>query len=364
MSGPQGLIEVRDNHRFDEPALHRYLHDRLEGYPGETSIQQFAGGQSNPTFLLTAGDPGDATTGEPADTWVLRKKPPGKLLPSAHAVEREYRIYQALAETAVPVPRVHLLCEDDSIIGTPFYVMEHVRGRIFPDANLPELEPADRPAIYMEMIRVLAALHGVDYEAQSLQDYGKPGNYFLRQTGRWTKQYLAAQTENISSMNRLIEWLPENAPDDETTTIVHGDYQLYNIAFHPTEPRALAVLDWEISTLGNPLADLAYNCMKYHWDGPGASVRGNDTVPTEHEMVAEYCALTGRSGIDNWSFCLAFSAFRMASILQGVYKRGLQGNAASSRALQMKDLVTLTADTSWELASSAAAETRYGLNAR
>ncbi len=353
MSGPQGLIEVRDNHRFDEPALHRYLRHNLDGYPERARIEQFAGGQSNPTFLLTAEEPGDvAVDNEATEAWVLRKKPPGKLLPSAHAVEREYRIYEALAETEVPVPRVHLLCEDDSVIGTPFYVMEHVRGRIFPDANLPEVEPADREAIYMEMIRVLAALHGVDYKTRGLQDYGKPGNYFLRQTGRWTKQYLASRTETIPSMDRLIEWLPANAPDDDTTTIVHGDYQLYNMVFDPAEPRALAVLDWEISTLGNPLADLAYNCMKYHWDGPGASVRGNHTVPTENDMVARYCALAGRDEVDNWNFCLAFSAFRMASILQGVYKRGLQENAASSRALQMRDLVTVTADTGWELARS------------
>ncbi len=352
MSGPQGLIDVRDNHRFDEPALHRYLADTLDGYCGEARIRQFAGGQSNPTFLLTAPEPESAASGAPAATWVVRKKPPGTLLPSAHAVEREYRIYEALANTDVPVPRMHLMCEDDSIIGTPFYVMEHVRGRIFPDANLPDVEPADRPAIYKEMIRVLAALHGVDYEAKGLADFGKPGNYFLRQTGRWTKQYLAAQTDDIPSMDRLIEWLPDNAPDDDATTVVHGDYQLYNMVFHPTEPRALAVLDWEISTLGNPLFDLAYNCMKYHWDGPGSSVHGNSTVPPEHDMVADYCALTGRAGVQNWSFCLAFSAFRMASILQGVYKRGLQGNAASSRALQMKDLVTLTADTGWDLANS------------
>ena len=352
MSGPQGLIDVRDNHRLDEQALHRYLGQHLDGYGGEAHIQQFAGGQSNPTFLLTAPQPKrGAASGAPASTWVLRKKPPGTLLPSAHAVEREYRIYEALADTDVPVPRMHLLCEDDSVIGTPFYVMEHVRGRIFPDANLPDVEPADRPAIYKEMMRVLAALHGVDHEAKGLADFGKPGNYFLRQTGRWTKQYLAAQTDTIPSMDRLIEWLPDNAPDDDTTTVVHGDYQLYNMVFHPTEPRCLAVLDWEISTLGNPLADLAYNCMKYHWDGPGASVRGNSSVPSEQDMVADYCALTGRAAVDNWSFCLAFSAFRMASILQGVYKRGLQGNAASSGALQMKDLVTLTADTGWELAS-------------
>ncbi len=342
MSGPQGLIEIRDNHRFDERALHEYLCQELHGYTGQAQIQQFSGGQSNPTFLLT----------EAERSWVLRKKPPGKLLPSAHQVEREHRIYEALANSDVPVPAVHLLCDDASIIGTPFYVMEYVQGRIFSDPNLPDASASERPSIYAEMMRVLAALHTVDYESRGLLDFGKPGNYFVRQIGRWTKQYLAAQTDSIPSMDRLMVWLPENAPHDDTTTIVHGDYQLYNIVFHPTEPRALAVLDWELSTLGHPLADLAYNCMKYHGEAPGGSVGGNPDVPGEREVVARYCELVGRSRIDNWNFCLAFSFFRLASILQGVYKRGLQGNAASSRALQMKDMVATTSAAGWQLASA------------
>lgn len=341
MSGPTGLIEVRSNHRFDEDALDAYLRKHLSGYEGEPRIQQFAGGQSNPTFLLRM----------PNRSLVLRKKPPGLLLPSAHQVEREYRIYRALADTDVPVPETYLLCSDESIIGTPFYVMQYVEGRVFPDALLPDMEPADRRAICSEMMRVLANLHRVDYCVRGLSDYGKPGNYFVRQIGRWTKQYMAAQTDDIESMDQLIEWLPANAPEDDTTTIVHGDYKIYNLIFDPTQPRLLAALDWELSTLGHPLADLAYHCMKYHPAIPDQGPEVGDGFPTEEEVVAEYCRQTGRQGIDNWSFYLAFSFFRLASIVQGVYKRGLQGNASSERALQMKDSVAVLSDKGWELAS-------------
>jgi aminoglycoside phosphotransferase (APT) family kinase protein len=340
MSGPFGLVEVRENHRFDQDALETYLERHLDGYTRGARIQQFEGGQSNPTFLLTTGD----------NSYVVRKKPPGDLLPSAHQVEREHRIYRALADTGVPVPQVHLLCEDASIVGTPFYVMEYIVGRVFSDPALPNIERADRRAIYLEMIHVLAALHSVDHRAKGLSDYGKPGNYFVRQTGRWTKQYLAAQTDDIPSMNRLIEWLPEHVPDDDTTTIVHGDYQLYNMMYHPDKSRCLALLDWELSTLGNPLADLAYNCMKYHAQEPGRSVSVGEGIPDEQEVVDEYCRLTGRQGIENWNFCLAFSFFRLASIAQGVYRRGLQGNASSASALGMKDSIAEAADTAWRIA--------------
>ncbi len=340
MSIPFGLVEVRENHRFDEEALEAYLERNLDHYTRGARIQQFEGGQSNPTFLLTT----------PEISYVVRKKPPGDLLPSAHQVEREHRIYRALADTDVPVPQMYLLCEDDSIIGTPFYVMEYVVGRVFSDPRLPDIDSADRRAIYMEMIRVLAALHRVDYEAKGLSEFGKPGNYFVRQTGRWTKQYLAAQTEEIPSMDRLIEWLPANVPDDDTTTIVHGDYQMYNMMYHPSESRCLALLDWELSTLGHPLADLAYNCMKYH-SQPGRSAVAGDGIPNEQAVVDEYCRLTGRQGIDDWNFCLAFSFFRSASIAQGVYKRGLQGNASSARALAVKDSIAKAADTAWQIAN-------------
>jgi aminoglycoside phosphotransferase (APT) family kinase protein len=341
MSNPFGLVDVRENHRFDQVALEAYLERHLENYTLGAEIQQFEGGQSNPTFLLTTAE----------ESYVVRKKPPGELLPSAHQVEREHRMYQALRGTDVPVPKTHLLCHDDSIIGTPFYVMEYVQGRVFSDPCLPEADPAARHAIYLEMIRVLAALHSVDFEARELSDFGKPGNYFVRQIGRWTKQYLAAKTDDLTSMDRLIEWLPQHVPDDETTTIVHGDYQLYNMIFDPDESVCKALLDWELSTLGNPLADLAYNCMKYYTNEPGHDVSSCHGIPSEQEMVAEYCRLTGRSAIENWNFCLAFSFFRLASIAQGVYKRGLQGNASSARALEMRDRIGEAADIAWQIAT-------------
>ena len=340
MSVPGGLIEVRSNHRFDEGALDAYLKQNLEGYSGPSSVRQFEGGQSNPTFLLTSGD----------ERFVLRKKPPGKLLPSAHQVDREYRIYRALGDTDVPVPRTYLLCEDDSVIGTPFYVMEYLEGRVFRDAMLPDLNPVERKAVYSDMNRVLSAIHHVDYQSKGLGDYGKPGNYFSRQIGRWTKQYLAAKTDEITSMDHLIEWLPAHVPDDDTTTIVHGDYEIYNFMYYPTQPRVRAVLDWELSTLGHPLADLAYCCMKYHTPLAYRCVEPGDGIPTEEQFIAEYCRRTGRRGIENWNFCLAFSFFRLSSIIQGVYKRGLQGNASSEHALEMKDAVAKTSDKGWELA--------------
>jgi len=339
--GTDNLIEPRPMHRFDEKVLHAYLQQELDGYAGPLTVQQFEGGQSNPTFLLNT----------PGRRYVLRKKPPGNLLPSAHAVEREYRLYKALETTDVPVPLTYLLTEDSSILGTPFFLMEYLEGRVFKDSALPDDTPEDRKKIYSDMIRVLAALHTIDYEAIGLSDYGKPGNYFVRQTGRWTKQYLAAQTHEIASMDNLIRWLPENVPNDETTSIVHGDYQLYNMMYHPKEPRCIAVLDWELSTLGNPLADLAYNCMKYHDQIDGQTFSAGSGIPSESEVVEEYCRLTGRQEIENWNFCLAFSFFRLASIIQGVYKRGLQGNASSSTALEMKDRIAVTADTAWRIAN-------------
>lgn len=339
--GASNLIEPRPMHRFDEDALNAFLKRELPGYSGPLNVQQFEGGQSNPTFLLTT----------PSGRYVLRKKPPGDLLPSAHAIEREYRLYKALEQTDVPVPKTYLLSEDSSIVGTPFFIMEYLEGRVFKDPALPGMAPAERREIYSDMIRALAALHTVDYESIGLSDYGKPGNYFARQTGRWSKQYVAAQTDEIPSMDHLIRWLPENTPDDDTTRIVHGDYQFYNMMYHPTEPSCVAVLDWELSTLGHPLADLAYNCMKYHEQVEGQSFTPKDGIPDESEVVETYCRLTDRGSIENWNFCLAFSFFRLASIIQGVYKRGLQGNASSSTALELKDRIATTADTAWQIAN-------------
>ena len=319
--------------------LAEYLAPRLRDWAGSLQVQQFEGGQSNPTFLLTSGD----------KRWVLRKKPPGKLLPTAHMIEREHRILTALRDSDVPVPHVELLCEDADIIGTPFFVMEFVQARVFYDPSLPGIEPDERAAIYDDMNRVLAALHGLDYKALGLEDYGKPGNYFARQIGRWSKQYEAARTHDIESMDRLLAWLPANVPDDDTTTIVHGDYQISNVLFHPTEPRVIAVLDWELSTLGHPMADLAYNCHRYHVTPGGLAGNG---VPTEEEYVARYCERMGRERIPNWNFYLAFSLFRLASIVQGVYKRGLQGNASSAYAVGLKAVVDHLADAAWRLAQT------------
>jgi aminoglycoside phosphotransferase (APT) family kinase protein len=366
------LTEVREAHRFDEGALDRYLAENLEGYRGPLRVRQFEGGQSNPTFLLNA-ESGDL---------VLRKKPPGVLLPRAHMIEREYRILAALAATDFPVPKVHLLCETPDPIGTPFFIMDYVRGRLLRDPTLPDMQPAARRAIYEEILRVLASLHAVDYEAIGLADYGKPGNYFGRQISRWSQQYEASKTREIASMGRLMKWLPENIPDDDTSCIVHGDYRLDNLVLAADEARVSAVLDWELSTLGHPLADLAHGCAHYYISianqlplagvaaggGVDDAAVGNGTVdagggdsvdddasadsgiPTEREYVETYCRYTGRSGVPHWNFYLAFVIFRYAGIAQGVYKRGLQGNASSQEAMSLGDIVQVASDKAWEIA--------------
>jgi aminoglycoside phosphotransferase (APT) family kinase protein len=345
MTSAEELVEVRPAHRFDESALAAELARHLPGWSGLARVEQFEGGQSNPTFRVTSED---------GARYVLRKKPPGKLLATAHQVEREYRVLRALASTRVPVPPALHLCEDATVIGTPFYVMKYVAGRIFRDPTLPGLAAAERRALYLEMIRVLAEIHQVDWRAAGLADFGKPGNYVARQVDRWTKQYRAAMTEAIPSMDRLIAWLPEHVPADDTTTVVHGDFRLDNMIFHPDEPRVLALLDWELSTLGHPLSDLAYSCMAYHVDllhRPClAGVAGPESgIPTEAEYLAEYCRLTGRDGIADFQFFLAFSLFRSASIIQGVYKRGLDGNASSATALGLGSLVRVLSDAAWKL---------------
>ncbi|MDH5671275.1 MAG: phosphotransferase [Myxococcales bacterium] len=336
---------------IDDAALGAYLAGRLEGLDGPLRSRQFAGGQSNPTYLIEAGE----------RRWVLRKKPPGQLLPKAHMVDREHRIFSALADTDVPVPRTYLLCEDPSIIGTEFFVMEYVQGRIFWDPTLPECSVDERRSLYDEMNRVLSALHQVDYAARGLSGYGRPGNYFGRQIARWSRQYEAARTGDLPSMDALMKWLPENIPDDDQSCIVHGDFRLDNMIFHPEEPRVLAVLDWELSTLGHPLADLAYNCMPYHLpsrEAPalstvaGTAAGEESGIPTEEQYVARYCERVGRSSIPAWRFYLVFSIFRYASIVQGVYARGLQGNASSAGdARGMRERAVQAADTAWSLVS-------------
>lgn len=344
MKSDEKLIPVRDAHRFDEAGLADYLTAHLEDFKGPLRVQQFEGGQSNPTFLLSTDD----------QQYVLRKKPPGKLLPSAHQVEREYRVMKALAKTDVPVPEMLLLCEDDAVIGTPFFIMEYVHGRILEDFTLPNKSPQERRAIYLDVVRVLAALHSLNYADLGLDDFGKPGNYFSRQIGRWSKQYVAAKTDEIVSMERLMEYLPENVPDDDTSCIVHGDYRMGNMLFHPTEPRVVAMLDWELSTLGHPLGDLGYSCMPYHSGVAGPiSLEGlagpQSGIPTQEEFIAEYCRLTGRESIPNLNFYLAFSFFRLSSIVQGVYKRGIMGNASSSEALERGRMARQIADIAWAL---------------
>jgi aminoglycoside phosphotransferase (APT) family kinase protein len=342
----QGTRPVAEAHRFDEAALAAYMARHVEAFRGPLAVEQFKGGQSNPTFRLRAAS-GD---------YVMRRKPPGKLLPSAHAVDREYRVITALGKTAVPVPRTYALCTDESVIGAMFYVMEHVPGRVLWDPLLPGMEPAERRAIYGEMNRVIAALHGVDYAAVGLADYGKPGNYFARQIDRWSKQYKASETEPIEAMDRLIQWLPANIPAGDDTTIVHGDFRLDNMIFHPTEPRVLAVLDWELSTLGHPMADFAYHVMAWRLSPREyRGLRGADLaalgIPAEEEYVQMYLDRTGRPrpSARDWEFYLAFNLFRAAAIFQGVMARAMAGNAASAQALETGKRARPTAEFGWKL---------------
>ncbi len=327
LAPPRNTGAVREAHRFDESRLDAWMDENVDGYNGELQVCQFKGGQSNPTYWLADRE----------RQYALRKKPPGELLQSAHAVDREFRVMRALADSDVPSAKMYALCEDDSVIGTSFFVMEYVQGRIFWNVQLPELEPTERRAIYEELARVLSAIHRVDLDASGLSDYGRPDAYVARQVKRWTKQYLASQTSDIAAMNTLIEWLPANIPDDEATALVHGDYRLDNIIFHPTEPRALAVIDWELSTLGHPLSDLAYTCMLYDVMLPKigglAGVDFEKTgIPAEDAFVSRYCDLVGRDGVPDLNYYKAFSIFRLAAIAQGVYKRSLDGNASSTDA--------------------------------
>jgi aminoglycoside phosphotransferase (APT) family kinase protein len=330
----------------DAGRLGGYLEGRMPGI-GRVTVEPLGGGQSNPTFVLTGG----------GRRYALRTKPgrTADLLPSAHQIEREFRVLRALDGSGVPVPRVHVLCTDEDVIGRAFYVMDFVEGRVFQDPRLPELANAERSALFADMNRVLARLHGLDYAALGLGDYGKPGDYLARQIARWSKQYRASETEPIEPMDRLIAWLPTRIPPDETTTLVHGDFRLDNLVIDAREPKVVGVLDWELSTLGSPLADFSYHCCVFHF--PAGRHRGLGDVdhaalgiPTEADYVAAYCRNSGRTSIGHWDYYLAYNFFRMAAILQGIRKRAEQGTAAAANALETGRGARLLAEIGWQRA--------------
>jgi aminoglycoside phosphotransferase (APT) family kinase protein len=327
--------------------LEGWMADHVEGYRGPLATEQFEGGQSNPTYKLLSG----------AASYVLRRKPTGQLLPSAHAVDREYRVMRALADTGVPVPAVYALCEDDAVIGSTFFVMQFLDGRIFWDPRLPGLSAAERRAMFQSMNAVIAALHSVDYAAAGLAEFGRPGNYLARQVARWSRQYQASETEQQPAMDRLIDWLPHHLPPEGEPRIVHGDYRIDNLIFHPSEPRVIGVLDWELSTIGDPLADFAYHVMA--WRVSPELFRGLAGVdlaalgiPNEDEYVAAYCAHTGRQQSANWEFYIVYSLFRLAAIMQGIAKRAIDGTAASRAAVELGRLARPVGEQAWSLARS------------
>lgn len=352
-----GTRPVAGSHAFDVEALSRWLAAHLPDYAGPLSVEMFKGGQSNPTYKLIT----------PGQTYVMRAKPGpvALLLPSAHAIEREFAVMSGLAGTDVPVARMYALCEDEAVIGRAFYVMEFVEGRVLWEQSLPGMTRAERGAIYDEMNRVIAALHTVDYAARGLAGYGKPGNYFERQIGRWSKQYLASVTQPIAEMDRLIDWLPAHIPAsarDERTSIVHGDYRLDNVIFHPSEPRILAVLDWELSTLGHPLADFSYHCMAWHipqetFRGIGGVDIASLGIPDEQDYIRRYCERTGLATPEalapDWNFYMAYNMFRIAAILQGIAKRVEAGTASSEQARASGARARPMAELAWSFAQKA-----------
>jgi aminoglycoside phosphotransferase (APT) family kinase protein len=341
-----GTKEVAESHKFDEAALDTWMQANVAGYQGPLEVRQFKGGQSNPTYQLVT----------PSKKYVMRRKPPGKLLPSAHAVDREYRVITALYPTGFPVAKTYGLCTDDGVIGTWFYVMDMVEGRIIWDQSMPMYTPAQRRPIYMAQVTTLAALHNTDYKAIGLEDYGRTGNYMARQIDRWTKQYKASETQAIDTIERLIEWLPKTCPADDQTSIVHGDYRLDNMVMHPTEPRVIAVLDWELSTLGNPLADFTYFLMGWV-NGAMAAITDKKAhgAPDVDEVVAEYCRLTNRPGLPDLNWYFAYNIFRLAGIVQGIVGRARDGTANSPQAAAMSARVPALGAAAWRFAEKAGA---------
>jgi aminoglycoside phosphotransferase (APT) family kinase protein len=340
-----GTMPVVERLRFEVAPLEAWMREHVDGFRGPLAVEQFRGGQSNPTYRLSA----------PGGRYVLRRKPPGKLLPSAHAVDREYRVITALGKTGFPVPRSYALCLDDGVIGTAFFIMDYVEGRVFWDPALADLDRAERAPIYDAMNETIARLHQTDYAAIGLADFGRPGNYVARQIDRWTKQYRASETERIEAMDHLIEWLPKNVPADEEVSLVHGDFRLDNMIFDARSPRILAVLDWELSTLGNPLGDFAYHAMS--WRLPPGSFRGLGEenlaalgIPSEEEYRAAYCRRTGRKEILHWDFYMAYNMFRLAAILQGIMGRVREGTAASLKAQEAGERAKVLAALGWQQA--------------
>jgi aminoglycoside phosphotransferase (APT) family kinase protein len=350
-----GTKEVAETHKFDEASLERWMKANVDGFAGPLTVRQFKGGQSNPTYQLVT----------PTKKYVMRRKPPGKLLPSAHAVDREFRVISALHPLGFPVPRPYGLCEDDSVVGTMFYVMDMVEGRILWNATLPEYEPEMRRKIFNAKLETFAWLHNVDWKKAGLEGFGKEGDYIARQIHRWTKQYQMSETTKIPEMDRLIEWLPKNVPPGERTSIVHGDYRIDNMVLHPTEPKVIAVLDWELSTLGDPLADFTYHLMG--WEIPStdpvrpaiAQIEDKKAwgIPTRDEYVARYCELTGRKeGLPDLNYYFAYNAFRLAGILQGIVGRVRDGTASSAVAAQNAELVVPLAKFAYAAAQRAGME--------
>jgi aminoglycoside phosphotransferase (APT) family kinase protein len=353
-----GTRPVAASHAFDAAALEAHLQRELHGFVGPLTVEQFKGGQSNPTYKLVT----------PSRSYVMRTKPgpAARLLPSAHAIEREYRVMKALGATEVPVAGMLLLCEDESVIGRAFYVMEFMDGRVLWDQSLPGMDNTMRAAVYDDMNRVMAALHNVDVSSVGLADYGKQGNYFERQIGRWSKQFLASITEPIEEMHQLIEWLPAHLPatalDNSQISVVHGDYRLDNLVFHKEEPRVIAVLDWELSTIGHPLADFSYHCMAWHippgtFRGIGGLDHAALGIPSEAEYVRRYCERTGRASPEalmaDWNFYLAYNLFRLASITQGIAKRVVDGIASSAQAKATGASTRPLAEMAWQFARAA-----------
>jgi aminoglycoside phosphotransferase (APT) family kinase protein len=346
-----GTKPVEERHRIDEVRLAEWMKANVSGYQGPLTVSQFKGGQSNPSYRLDT----------PGCAYVLRRKPFGKLLPSAHAVDREYRVITALGKVGYEVPKTYGLCTDDSVIGVMFYIMDCVDGRIMWEPTLPGYTPQQRRAIYEAEINTLAKLHEYDPESVGLGDFGRPGNYFSRQVDRWTKQYRASESKHIEPMERLIEWLPKTVPNQERTSVVHGDYRLDNMIFHPTEQRVAAVLDWELSTLGDPLADFTYFLMTWFMpkEGGRTGLAGLDLkslgIPTHEEAIEIYCRATGRSGIPDVNWYFSYNLFRLAGITQGIAGRVRDGTAASERAAESGARAEKLAERSWEFARKAGA---------